>query len=142
MANNPIPQGKYIPATRYENIIFTAGMTPRSNGVLIRSGKVKIEDNIEDYRDVVRQAAQNALTAAQNKLNEGEAIKQLLSFTVYVNAEEGYTKHPKFADQASDYFCEVLGESGVGCRATVGVASLPSDAPCEIQIIVAAGKAE
>ena len=43
---NPIPQGKYIPATRFGNMIFTAGMTPRNNGVLIRTGKVKASDDM------------------------------------------------------------------------------------------------
>ena len=43
---NPIPQGKYVPATRFGNLIFTAGMTPRNNGVLIRTGKVKASDDI------------------------------------------------------------------------------------------------
>ena len=65
---NPIPQGMYVPANRFENLIFTAGMTPRDNGVLIKTGKIAISDPIEDYRDAVRQAAKNALTAARNKL--------------------------------------------------------------------------
>ncbi|HAE80324.1 MAG TPA: RidA family protein, partial [Lachnoclostridium sp.] len=28
---NPIPQGKYVPANRFGQFIFTAGMTPRNN---------------------------------------------------------------------------------------------------------------
>ena len=50
---NPIPQGKYVPATRFGNLIFTAGMTPRNNGVLIKTGKVKASDDIADYKDAV-----------------------------------------------------------------------------------------
>ena len=45
MSKNPIPQGKYVPATRGGQMIFTAGMTPRNNGVLIFSGKVKAAEN-------------------------------------------------------------------------------------------------
>jgi len=137
---NPIPQGKYVPANRFENMIFTAGMTPRDNGVLIKTGKIAIADPIEDYRDAVRQAAKNALTAARNKLEEGEHIARILLITVYVNAEEGYTTQAKIADHASEYFCEELGEAGIGARAAVGVASLPGNAPVEISIICAVGK--
>jgi len=137
---NPIPQGKYVPANRFENMIFTAGMTPRDNGVLIKTGKIAISDPIEDYRDAVRQAAKNALTAARNKLEEGERIERILLITVYVNAEEGYTTQAKIADHASEYFCEELGEGGIGSRAAVGVASLPGNAPVEISIIAAVGK--
>ena len=138
--SNPIPQGMYVPANRFENLIFTAGMTPRDNGVLIKTGKIAIADPIEDYREAVRQAAKNALTAARNKLEEGEHIARILLITVYVNAEEGYSTQAKIADHASEYFCEELGEAGIGSRAAVGVASLPGNAPVEISIICAVGK--
>ncbi len=49
---NPIPQGKYVPATRFGNLIFTAGMTPRNNGVLIRTGKVKASDDIAQLQKI------------------------------------------------------------------------------------------
>ena len=134
---NPVPQGKYVPATRSGNLIFTAGMTPRNNGVLIREGKVRLSDAMEEYREAVRQAAKNALTAARNKLVNGEQIAGILSITVYVNAETGFTGHSKLADLASEYFCEELGEAGIGSRAAVGVASLPGNAPVEISIVAA-----
>ena len=135
---NPIPQGKYVPATRFGQLIYTAGMTPRKNGVLMMEGKLGQTANLEDYREAVVQAAKNALTAARNKMNEGEALAQILSITVYVNAEADFTGQSKLADMASEYFCEELGEAGVGSRAAVGVASLPGNAPVEISIVAAA----
>lgn len=137
---NPIPQGNYVPATRFENVIITAGMTPRNNGILIKEGSIRLAENIEDYKEAVRQAAKNALTAANNLLEEDEYIKQIMSITVFVNAETGFTKQSKIADFASDYYCEKLEDAGVGSRAAVGVASLPGNAPVEISIIVGAGK--
>lgn len=137
---NPIPQGKYVPATRFGNIIFTAGMTPRKNGVLIREGKIQISDSVENYTMAVRQAAKNALTAAKNKLEDGEKIGCLLSITVYVNAQEGFTSQSKIADIASEYFYEELKEAGVGSRAAVGVSSLPGNAPVEISIVAGVEK--
>ena len=140
MERNPIPQGRYVPAVRYGNLVYTAGMTPRNNGVLIKTGKVLCADVIEDYTDAVEQAARNALTAARNQLSEGERIGRILSITAYVNAEEGFTKHSAIADLASGYFCRELGSAGAGSRASVGVASLPGNAPVEIAIIAAAEK--
>jgi len=137
---NPIPQGKYVPANRFGDLIFTAGMTPRDNGVLIKTGKIAIDDPIDDYRDAVRQAAKNALIAARNKLEEGEYIERIMLTTVYVNAQEGYTTQAKIADHATDYFCEELGDAGIASRAAVGVASLPGNAPVEIAIIAAVGR--
>ena len=74
------------------------------------------------------------------KLDPAFAIDRILLITVYVNAEEGYTTQAKIADHASEYFCEELGEGGIGSRAAVGVASLPGNAPVEISIIAAVGK--
>ena len=136
---NPIPQGNYVPATRFGDMIFTAGMTPRKDGVLLKTGKIGLNDDLEEYRDAVRQAARNALTAAKNQLKEEECIQQIMSITVYVHAEDGFTKQSKIADFASEYFCEELGAAGIGSRAAVGVLSLPGDAPVEISIIAGAG---
>ena len=61
-----------------------------------------------------------AHSCKKNKLEEGEKIVQIMQITVYVNSEPDFTKQPKIADFASEYFCEELGESGVGSRAAVG----------------------
>ncbi|MBR2098580.1 MAG: RidA family protein [Firmicutes bacterium] len=137
---NPIPQGKYVPATRFGNIIVTAGMTPRKNGQLIQTGRVEKDAPLENYKDAVRQAADNALTAASNQLEEGERIARVMSMTVYINAEEGFTAHAKLADFASDFLNEVLGDASPMARVSVGVATLPGNAPVEIQLMCGVGQ--
>ncbi|GIN23366.1 MAG TPA: RidA family protein [Bacillus bacterium] len=134
---NPVPQGNYVPASRFGNLIYTAGMTPRNNGVLIQSGKVLAEAPVDTYKAAVKQAVTNALAAASNTLTEGEQLGQILSLTVFINAEEAFQAHSRIADFASDYLYEKLGEIGIGSRAAVGVASLPGNAPVEIQLIAA-----
>ena len=138
MNKNPIPQGKYKPAVRHGDLIFTAGMTPRKDGVLLMSGRVSPDQPVEFYRDAIRQAAANALTAARNCLAEEERIAQVLSLTVYVNAAPDYTTHAKIGDVASEYLLEQLGDAGIGPRAAIGVATLPGGAPVEIQLVAAA----
>lgn len=135
--DNPIPQGKYVPATRIGNMIYTAGMTPRQNGVLILSGKVSVEHPVSIYEAAVRQAVTNALTAASNLLSEQEKLEQIVSLTVYINAEVTFEAHSSLADFASDYLYEKLGNAGIGSRAAIGVGSLPGNAPIEIQLIAA-----
>ena len=137
---NPIPQGKYVPATRFGDLIVTAGMTPRKNGQLIQTGRVLKDAPLEDYKDAVRQAAENALTAARNQLAEDERIVRVLSMTVYVNAEDGFTAHAKIADFASDYLTEELGAASPMARVSIGVATLPGNAPVEIQLMCGVGR--
>ncbi|OQB25595.1 MAG: Endoribonuclease L-PSP [Firmicutes bacterium ADurb.Bin182] len=135
--NIPVPQGKYVPASRSGNLVFSAGMTPRVNGVLILCGKVRADEPLIMYKDAVRQAAANALNAVLNSLSQKEHIEKVLLLNVYINAQDGFESHSKLADFASDYLFEKLGEAGIGSRAAVGVASLPGNAPVEIRLVAA-----
>lgn len=135
--NKVIPQGKYIPAKRCGNLVFTAGMTPRNNGVLIMEGKIDNNEPLEKYIIAVEQATENALKAIKNILSKDEVIVDILSLNVYVNSENNFKKHSKLADFASEYLFKELGEIGIASRTSVGVISLPENAPVEIQIIAA-----
>ena len=138
--NKPVPQGNYKPASRFENIISTAGMTPRKNGELIQSGRILSTESIENYIEAILQAIDNAYSAAIALVSEDEEVKQVLAMTVYVNEDDNFTSHSKVADIASDYLFENLGEAGIGSRAAIGVKSLPGNAPVEIQLVIGVGK--
>lgn len=139
MNKPPIPQGKYIPASRHRGLIYTSGMTPRDNGTLLFSGKIKVSDPIESLKEAVRLATSNALTAARSLLTDQECLEKIVTLTVFIATEEGFKAHAKVADFATEYLYEEMGESGIGSRAAIGVASLPSDASVEIQLVAAIG---
>lgn len=132
---SPIPQGKYLPAVRHSDLIYTSGMTPRKDGKLIFSGKINAKNPIASYEEALRLATQNALTAAENCLKKGEKISQVLMLGVYLNTDQDFTAHAKIADYASNFIVEKLGVNGLGSRAAIGVATLPSDATVEITMI-------
>lgn len=133
----PVPQGQYAAARRHGALVFTAGMTPRMNGVLTITGPVRTAAPVEAYREAVVLACSNALAAARGVLADGEGIAAILSMTVYIAAESDFTAHSRLADFASDHLHAELGEHGIGARAAVGVATLPGDAPVEVQIVAA-----
>ena len=135
--HRPVPQGRYVAAKRHGAFVFTAGMTPRRNGVLILTGPVRSAVPLETYREAVTLACANALAAACGVLGRGEEIAAILSLTVYVAAESDFTEHSRIADFASDHLHKELGERGIGARAAVGVATLPGNAPVEVQIVAA-----
>ena len=128
-----------MPAVRAGQLIMTAGMTSRKDGVLIYTGKVQADKPLEEYKEAVIQAAANALTAAKNQLQEGEKIGRVLQMIVYVNAAEGFVDHTKLADFASEYLTEQLGDAGVCARCALGMASLPKNAPVEISLTAVVG---
>lgn len=137
MKHPPKPQGKYIPASRHRELVYTSGMTPRDNGTLLFNGKVKVSEPVETYREAVRLATGNALGAARSVLSDGECIEKVVTLTVFIAAEEGFQTHARVADFAAEYLYEELGECGIGSRAAIGVATLPGDAPVEIQLVAA-----
>jgi|SRR5680860_327737 len=134
---NPIPQGKYVTATRHGDIVYTSGMTPRKNGVLILEGKISSSESLDTYRESVRLATANALTAARNLLAGQEHLEKVISLTVFIAADESFQAHSRLADFASEYLHQEIGDAGVGSRTAIGVGSLPGNAPVEIQLVAA-----
>ena len=135
--NLPVAQGLYRPATRAGGLIFTAGMTPRRDGVLLFTGPVLGSDPPSRWRAAVELATANALAAAAGQLAEGERIAAIASLTVFIAADAGFAAHSRLADFASAWLRDELGEAGIGSRAAVGVATLPGNAPVEIQLVAA-----
>jgi enamine deaminase RidA (YjgF/YER057c/UK114 family) len=135
----PIPQGKYLPAVRHADVIYTSGMTPRKGGTLLYSGKILAIDPIESHKDALRLATINALTAAQGCLEEGEKISLILQLNIFLNTDQEFTAHAQIANYASDVLMENLGTNCLGSRTAIGVATLPSNASVEISLIAKVG---
>lgn len=131
----PLPQGDYLPARRHGDLIYTSGMTPRLNGVMLYQGPVRRDVPLDEYSAAVVLACQNALTAASGLVMPDEELGGILTMTVYIAAEQGFQDHAKLADFASAFLREQLGPQAIGARAAVGVATLPGNAPVEIQLI-------
>ena len=131
----PVPQGRYLPSIRHHDTIYTSGMTPRENGVLKYAGKIQKNGSFETYHKAVELAAKNALLSAQDTLREDEEISKILQLVLYLNTEDGFDKHSKIADFASNFLVEKLGDKSIGSRVAVGAKTLPSNAMVEISMI-------
>ena len=127
----PQPQGGYVPAVRHGDLVITAGMTPRIDGVLTHPGQVGTDVSIEDARAAAAIAVANALSAAVSVLDAGQ-LDRVVHLTVYVNAAGGFEQHTAVADGASARLRELLGDAGAASRAAVGVTSLPGGACVEV----------
>lgn len=128
----PRPQGMYRAATRVGNIVATAGMTPRIDGVMQHHGRVGDDISLDAARAAARLAAENALRALASVVEVEDVM--ILRLTVYVNAVDSFTDHAQVADAASEFLMEHLGERGECVRAAVGVQSLPGSACVELDL--------
>lgn len=130
----PRPQGHYVPTSRAGGLVLTAGMTPRVDGVLVITGRVGDAVDLDEARRGAAIAASNALSAVVDVVGGLDHITGLARMTVYVHAASGFTQHTAVADAATDALMLHLGERGRCARSAVGVASLPGDAPVEIEL--------
>ena len=120
-----------------DRIVFTSGCTPRRNGVMAYAGKCGTELSLEDSQEAARIALVNALGAVKSVAGDLDRVKQIVKLTGFVNSTLEFTAQPKVIDGASRLLKELFGEEkGAHARSAVGMAGLPGNAACEIELIV------
>ncbi|MCV7288354.1 RidA family protein [Mycolicibacterium wolinskyi] len=132
----PAPQGDYVPAVQHDGVIYTAGMTPRRDGVLILTGVVGATVTAEQARAAAGVAAGNALAAVRSQAPPDAGIR-CLRMTVYIACAPTFHELSAVADGASAAIRDAIGEAALPARAAIGVQTLPSGAPVEVDLIAA-----
>ena len=129
------PIGSYWPGVRLGDLVYTAGQLPLVDGRPVVTGKVGDGVTPEQAADAARTAALNAIAAVADLAGGVDGIDRIVKVVVFVAGVPGFTAQPAVANGASDLFAEVFGDDGVHARSAVGVASLPLDAPVEVEIV-------
>jgi enamine deaminase RidA (YjgF/YER057c/UK114 family) len=135
----PTPVAAYLPATRFDDLVFTSGQLPTVNGALLATGRVGAEVSPEEAYACARTAALNGLAAVVDHTGDLDVIVRVIKVVVYVASAPGFSGQPQVANGASELLAEVFGEAGRHARSAVGVASLPLDAPVEVELVVEVG---
>lgn len=133
------PLAAYVPASRVGELIFTAGQVPMRDGALLHVGKVGADVTEAEARACAEQCALNALAAAASVAGGLDAIQQIVKVVVYVASSPDFVGQPAVANGASELLGAVFGDAGQHARSAVGAASLPLDAPVEVELVVRAG---
>ena len=130
------PAANYLPWTRCGNMLYTSGQLPLYDGKLISTGLVGRDLDVEEAKTAAHTCALNILAQAKAALGDLEKIKRLVKISVFVASVPDFTEQHLVANGASDFLAEVLGERGRHARSAIGMASLPLDAPVEIEAII------
>lgn len=134
--SKPIPAGNYSLAVAAGDFVFTSGQTPKKNGVLLAKGQIGGLITPEDGYMLARRATLNALAAIESVIDDLNKIERLVKVTVFVNSAPGFISQVQVANGVTDLLVEMFGtENGLPARSAVGVAELPGDAPCEVELI-------
>lgn len=130
------PIAAYVPAVRAGQFVFTSGQLPTLDGALVAVGKVGSDIDAETAQAAARQCALNALAAVKSVIGDLDRIVRVVKVTGFIAVDPAFTSHSIVMNGASDLLSACLGDAGVHARSSVGMASLPLDAPVEVELVV------
>ena len=132
----PSPAGSYIPVVLTGNLAFVSGQIPIKDGKVAFSGKVPVEQSVENAQEAAKLCIINGLAQLNTHFGTLENIKKIILISGFVNSTSDFSEQPKIINHASDLLFEIFGDSGKHSRVAVGVSSLPLNSTVEIDMIV------
>ena len=130
------PIASYVNAVRTGNLIFLSGKGPTAADGKFISGKVGVDLTLDEGKAAARNTGLNLLAALKAEIGDLDKVKRIVKVLGMVNCPSDFTQQPQVINGFSDLMVEVFGEKGKHARSAVGVGSLPSNIPVEIEMIV------
>ncbi len=130
------PVANYVNSVRTGNLVFMAGKGPKNADGTYVTGKVGVDLTIEEGYVAARKTAIQQLAVLKAEIGDLNKVVRIVKVLGMVNAEAGFTDQPEVINGFSDLMVEVFGIRGKHARAAVGMASLPRNIACEIELIV------
>ena len=131
------PLYHYVPVTIHQGVAYISGQVPRINGQIPYLGKVGQEVTIEQAQQLAEYCVLKGLSCLEATIGSLDQVEQILKVTGYVQTAPNFYEPSKVLDAASALLEKIFGEKGRHARTAVGVATLPSNTPVEIDFIIA-----
>ena len=129
------PFGEYVETVQTGNLLFLTGALPVLGHDMKYRGRIGAEFDTTQGRAATRLAALNALVTAKEHLGSLNRVTRVVRLGVMLATFGDRVEHPKVADAASELFRDVFGRAKNPVRLVYGVASLPLNAPVELDVI-------
>lgn len=133
----PTPVANYVSAVKSGNVLYVSGTGPGNAPDGRRySGKVGRDLTLEQGQAAARTVGLAVLAILRRSLGSLDEVVRLVKVLGMVNAAADFTQQPLVVNGFSDLMVEVFGEErGRGARSAVGMGSLPSNIPVEVESI-------
>ncbi len=129
------PAANFVLSVRAGKLLFLSGNTPGPGWT--QNGKLGKDLTAEQGAQAARQAGIVMLAKLRAALGSLDRVKRIVKVLGMVNSAESFGEQPKVMNGFSDLMVEVFGpEIGKHARTAVGMASLPGNAPVEVEMIV------
>ncbi len=129
-----VTSAPFKPFKLHENTLIVSGQLPVRDGAPVWTGKVPADVSTDDARNAARLCVMNVLgwvhVATDGQLDR---VKHVLRVGGFVATSEGFADAPSIVNAASELLTQLFGEAGEHARIAIGVASLPFNAPVEIE---------
>jgi enamine deaminase RidA (YjgF/YER057c/UK114 family) len=133
----PVPRSNHVDAVRVGNLLFVGGHSARRpDGTIAYEGKVDREVTVEQAYESARDAALKCLSTIKHNIGDLDKVKQIVKLLCMVNTVPEFSEPARVANGASDLLVNLYGDRGHHARSAVGMATLPFQAPAEIEMIV------
>ena len=131
------PLYHYVPVTIHQGVAYISGQVPRINDEIPYPGKVGQDVTIEQAQQLAEYCVLKGLSCLEATIGSLDQVEQILKVTGYVQTAPNFYEPSKVLDAASALLEKIFGEKGRHARTAVGVATLPSNTPVEIDFIIA-----
>lgn len=132
----PAPLAAYVPAVRTGNLVFTSGQLPTVDGTLLATGKVGADVDVDTAKAAAQQCALNGLAAIRSVIGDLDKIVRVVKVVGFIAVDPSFTNHSAVMNGASEFLGQCFGDAAKHARSSVGMASLPLDAPVEVELVV------
>lgn len=127
----PAPAGNYVHAVRAGSLLFLSGKGP---GAI--SGKVGSAISTQEAYQHARNTGLVLIAVMKQELGDLDRVARIVKVLGMVNGDADFGEQPQVINGCSDLFVEVFGDAGRHARSAVGMGSLPSQIPVEIECII------
>ena len=130
----PKPVGSYASLVESGGFVFLSGVLPRQGNEIVFKGHAGADLSVERAKEAARLCALNALSVLRHHYGSLDRVERIVRLVGYLQSHPQFFDQPRVLNAASDLLREVFGEKGVHARSAVGVASLPGNAACELEL--------
>jgi enamine deaminase RidA (YjgF/YER057c/UK114 family) len=120
-----------------QGLAWVSGQIVTQDGKVVSPGTVDAQVSAENAKQLARRATLQALSALAQALGSIDRVSRIVRVGVYVASSPGFFRQHEVANGATELLIEIFGEDGRPARASVGVPSLPLNAPIEVELWVA-----
>jgi len=128
------PVATYVTSVRAGNLLFLSGHG--ECGGALKTGKVGRDLTLEEGVQSAERVGLCMLATIKAAVGDLSRVKRFVRILGMIQTTEDFKDHPKVMNGFSDLMVVAFGEDGRAARSAVGMQSLPSNIPVEIEATV------